>query len=451
MLRQRVRRILILGVPLLAGNLSHYLMKIVDLAMLGRLGTGVLAAAGVGTLTAGVLYTMVWPVSLGVQALASRRFGRQTADGDGDDAARFTGRVLGNGIAVGWCATALALVLSLLLRPALSAILKDQQTAALATQYVHIIRWSAVLLSVGLAMRGFLGAINHTRIIMVATITGNVANVFFNWILIFGKLGLPSMGIRGAALGTVLAEALLTGVFLIYILVRASLRRYRVFRLKHVNRKAMGDIARVMIPPGVQNAAALAIFLSYQAIVERLGTDALAVTSLIFAVFRINKTIVGGFAHGTSIIVGNELGSDRKDEARGAMVAQEHVAAWIGVAVAAVLVFAPQTVLSLFALESHLLPLGVRALRFFAGFYFIEVMGYSFEIVFSHNGWGRLVLVSEFVTNVVFILGMTLMAVFVFDWGIYGAWSGFATYQIFHAAILYGGFLSGRWLSVQVE
>ena len=107
--------------------------------------------------------------------------------------------------------------------------------------------------------------------------------------------------------------------------------------------------------------------------------------------------------------------------------------------------------LSLFALEEGLVPLGVEALRFFAFFFFIEVMGYSFEIIFSHNGWGKLVLISEFSTNVVFILGLTWAAVWLFDLGIFGAWSGFAMYQVAHALILTSAFASGRWREVEVE
>jgi MATE family multidrug resistance protein len=101
------------------------------------------------------------------------------------------------------------------------------------------------------------------------------------------------------------------------------------------------------------------------------------------------------------------------------------IAAVIGITIVVFVTAAPQAILGLFGLETALVPIGVNALRFFAIFFFVEVLGYSFEIIFSHNGWGRLVLVSEFTTNVTFILGLTVLAVWVFGWGIYGAWSGF--------------------------
>lgn len=444
-------RILKLGAPLLAGNLATYLMKAVDLAMLGRLGTETLAAAGVATLATGVLYTFIWPVSLGVQALASRRYGRQVAGGDTATLRRETAWVLSNGAIAGWFTATLALALSTLIGPVLHLLLADAGLADLAMEYVRVLRWSMLIMSLGMAHRGFMSAVNRTGIVMAATILGNGLNVLLNYTFIFGNFGAPALGIQGAALGTLLAEAALTLLFVLYGQLHRDMRQYRLLRFAHVRMTTIEDIIRVMIPPAVQNAAALSIFLTYQSLIGRLDTGYLAVTSLLFTMFRINKTLVGGFAQGASIMVGNSLGAGKKERSRRIFLAQEGIALIIGTLIAIALLSVPRMVLGLFSLEHELVPLGVQALRFFTLFFFIEVLGYSFEIIFSHNGWGKLVLYSEFSTNIVFILGFTILAVWVFDFGIFGAWSGFALYQVAHAAILTAGFLSRRWQEVEVE
>jgi len=451
MFRATLIRILRLGAPLLAGNLASYLMKAVDLAMLGHLGTETLAAAGIATLATGILYTFIWPVSVGVQALASRRYGKQIAAGDGSEDAAETGKVLANGAAAGWLAAAIALSLSTCIGPILRRILTNPVLVDLSLEYIRTLRWSVILISVGMAHRGFFAAVNQTAIVMVATLLGNVLNALLDWALIFGNIGLPAMGIRGAALGTLFSEATLTLLFVGYGQLSGAMKRYHVLRIKHINRGVVGNIVRVMFPPAVQNAAALSIFLTYQTMVERIGTEYLAVTSLLFTLFRINKTLVGGFAQGASILVGNRLGAGDREAARVVFAAQELIAFFIGGAVVTLLLLLPGGVLGLFSLSPSLIPLGRAALRFFAAFFFIEVMAYSFEIVFSHNGWGTLVLVSEFVTNVVFILGLTYVAGWILHLGIYGVWAGFAVYQVAHALILTAGYVSRRWQRVEVE
>ncbi len=450
-----VKRIVLLGTPLLAGNLATYLMKVVDLAMLGRLGTTTLAAAGIATLATGVLYTFIWPVSLGVQALASRRYGRQTIagirEGDMESRRRETAWVLSNGAIAGWISAALALILSTVVGPVLRLLLADGNLASLAMEYVRVLRWSMIVMSLGMAHRGFFGAVNRTSIVMAATILGNGLNVLLNYAFIFGNFGAPALGIRGAALGTLLSEGALTLLFLLYGQLAPSMRPYRLLRFAHVRRKTIEDIIRVMVPPAVQNTAALSIFLIYQTLIGRLGTEYLAVTALLFSIFRINKTMVGGFAQGASILVGNSLGAGDRAHSRTVIAAQQLLAAIIGTIIVVVLLSVPEGVLSLFALEENLLPLGTTVLHFFVAFFFIEVLGYSFEIIFSHNGWGKLVLASEFSTNVVFILGATILSVWVFDFGIWGAWTAFALYQVAHAIILTIGFFSGRWMAVEVE
>lgn len=445
------RTIVRLGIPLLAGNLATYLMKAVDLAMLGHLGTETLAAAGVATLATGVLYTMIWPVSLGVQAIAGRRYGRQVAGGDTDDLRRRTAWVLSNGAIAGWLTAALALVASTAAGPILRLLLTDDDLIYLALDYVRTLRWSTVLMSLGMAHRGFFSAVNRTKIVMGATILGNGLNVLFNYALIFGNLGAPALGIQGAALGTLLAEGFLTLMLVGYGQFSPKMRPYKLLRFAHLRIATIADVIRIMLPPAVQNGAALSIFLTYQTLIGRLGTEYLAVTSLLFTLFRINKTLVGGFAQGASILVGNRLGTGDAEGARQVIIAQERIALLLGVTLAVTLLSATRGVLGLFSLEPELLPLGVRALRFFAFFFFIEVLGYSFEIIFSHNGWGKLVLISEFTTNIVFILGLTLLGVRVFDFGIFGAWSGFAAYQVAHALILTAGFFSGKWREVEVD
>ncbi len=71
-------------------------------------------------------------------------------------------------------------------------------------------------------------------------------------------------------------------------------------------------------------------------------------------------------------------------------------------------------------------------------------------IINTHNGWGKYVLASETIINLVFVLGLTFILTSIFNLSIFGAWSAFGLYLVFHSGILIIGFLSGRWLSIKV-
>ena len=115
-----------------------------------------------------------------------------------------------------------------------------------------------------------------------------------------------------------------------------------------------------------------------------------------------------------------------------------------------ILLFSEQIV-GLFNSDAELAQVGSRALQFFALFFFIEAVGFPFEVIFTHNGWGRYVLLSEIITNVVCIIGCTLLFTRVFDFGIYGAWSAFALYLVGHSLFMFAGFFSRKWTQTQVD
>ncbi|TFG65164.1 MAG: MATE family efflux transporter [Spirochaetales bacterium] len=449
-----LKKITALGVPLLAGNLSHYLLLAADTAMVGHLGTAALGSIALAGMFSAILYVMVWPVSLGCQAIASRRFGRQQAVTERpaeDAAAGKTGEVLDNAVILGLTASILAFGLSFTARPILGFLVKDDSLVSGALSYINTVRWQLPMLGFISAASGFMAAINKTKPIMIANLGGNLLNILFNYLFIYGKFGLPALGIKGAALGTVLAEALTALFLLAVILASRDKKKYRSLHFQTLNLHLIKDMVSIALPPTIQNGMALLIFLAYEGIVGRLGIGYLAVTHIVFSMFRINKTIVGGFARSTSILVGNHLGREEKKEAVACIMNCEFLAALIGISIMLLTLVFPGSIVRIFTDDTSNLVLGIKALRFFAPFFFIEILGYSFEIIFTNNGWGKLVLVSEFSTNAVFILALSLVLTQVAHGGIYSAWLSFALYQVFHALILFIGFISKKWQQVEVE
>ncbi len=448
MLKDNLKRIIVLGTPLLASQFADYLLQLADTIMVGKLGTKPLAAIAIAVLLTGIFFVLVWPVTVGTQTLASRRYGKQTED---IALAPQTGMVLTQSFAVSVVFGTGSFILAFFSKPLLGLLLKDESLINLALAYINILKWVLPVVGLYASVTGFLAAINKTTIIMIATIGANLLNVFFNYVLIFGKFGFPAMGIGGAALGTVLAQSLGFIYLISYIALSPTMKQYHCFKKPKLNKNTIVGIVKASTPIMAQNFVALLIYLIYESIIGNIGALYLAATHIVFSLFNINKTIVGGFARGTSILVGNALGRDEKDRAVTLTLTCELIAFVIGLAVVVSTLSMPATIVKIFNKDPETITMGIKALYFFAAFFFVEIMGFSFEIIFANNGWGRYVLFSEFTTNMVFILGATLLFTRVFNMGITGAWLGFALYQVFHALILSIGFISKRWLHIEVE
>jgi putative MATE family efflux protein len=454
--RKHFLSVITLGAPLLAGMVSEFFMYIADSAMVGRLGTEHLAAIAIATLYGEIMWVIVWPFAPGTQALAARRYGQLQATASAKDSTKNllfqkTGNILDNSLVVSFSAGLAAMLMAVFSEQILELLLDDQQLIPLAESYIRIIKYAMPLAGIFYSFYGFLAAVNMTRAIMVATVGLNILNILFNYVLIFGKFGFPALGIEGAAIGTVLAQALGTAYIIGYVFISKPTRVFRCCRFQSLQRNLMKDIFVAAYPMIVQLGLVLSIIFYYETIIAGIGTIYLAVTHIIFTIFVLNRTLVGGFAEGGSILIGNHLGRDEHQEAIQYAHATLYIAFFFGVLLMAVLWMFPESIVKVFNQEPETVALGAEGLKFFMVFVFINIIAFPFEIIFTHNGWGKFPLVTELISIVTFALGLTLLLTRYLNMGIYAAWLSLGLYMVCYAALLFGGFMSERWLHVKVE
>jgi len=454
--RKHFLSVITLGAPLLAGMVSEFFMYIADSAMVGRLGTDHLAAIAIATLYGEIMWVIVWPFAPGTQALAARRYGQlQDAVGADDSTKnilyRRTGKILDNSLVVSFTAGLAAMVMAVFSEQILELLLDDQQLIPLAESYIRIIKYAMPLAGIFYSFYGFLAAINMTRAIMVATVGLNILNILFNYILIFGKFGFSAMGIEGAAIGTVLAQALGATYLIGYVFISKRTRVYRCCRFQSLQWALIKDIFIASCPMIAQLGLVLSVIFYYETIIAGFGTIYLAVTHIIFTMFILNRTLVGGFAEGGSILIGNHLGRGEHKAAIQYAYATLYIAFFFGVLLMIVLWVFPESIVKVFNQELETVALGAAGLKFFMPFVFINIIAFPFEIIFTHNGWGKFPLVTELFSIVIFALGLTLLLTRYFDMGIYAAWLSLGLYMVCYSILLCGGFMSKRWLHVTVE
>ena len=218
-----MRALLTIGIPMALAQLVQFSPYVADTLMIGRIGPAEIAAAAIGS----VLYFLLWMLASGpiaaVTPLVSQALGR---DKDERRDVRRTVRM-----SVWACFLMFPLVVALLLltEPIMIFAGQDPDVAALAQGYVLVLAPGLPFTLAVMAFRNFLAAIARTIIPFLIIASAAIVNIALNWVLIFGKLGAPEMGLIGAGIASSIASIYCFAVFVFYIKWDARGREFDLF------------------------------------------------------------------------------------------------------------------------------------------------------------------------------------------------------------------------------
>lgn len=305
MFRTELRQLLRLAGPLAAAQAGTQIMGLVDLAVVGRLGARELGAAGLGN---GIFFTIAIVgigLVLGVDPMISHAFG-------GGDAVRAR-HVLWQGV---WLALGATVVLTipLLVSPMLFPLFHvEPSLQTLAMQFLLVRTPGLAPLLLFLVVRAYLQVQHITRPMVIAMLIGNVFNLVFDLILVFGWGPFPRMGVAGAALSTDLGSVLAL-VILVMAVKSIKLPPHDFALLHHPKWLEIRQAIRVGLPVGLQMGAELGIFALVGLLAGHLGAIDLAAHQLVLAFASLTFTIAVGVASAGSVRVGLAVGA--RDQAR---------------------------------------------------------------------------------------------------------------------------------------
>ena len=186
--------------PIVAGVLATNLMTVIDTLMVGQLGDAALGGVGIG----GQLFFLWLAGALGlgaaVQAMVARRVGEKRLES--------VGLLLNGGIALAFAASGVLIIAGYSILPSLFLLINsDAELVQAGTAYLDWRLPSLLILAINVVFRSYWVGINRAVVPMIAIMALSVANVFFNYVFIFGKFGAPEMGVAGAGFGSTLATA----------------------------------------------------------------------------------------------------------------------------------------------------------------------------------------------------------------------------------------------------
>ncbi len=291
----------LLAYPVMLSQLGQVLVGVADSLMVGRLGPESLAAASLGNVIFYVIMVFGLGVSYGLTPLIA------AADGEGNHHRIID--LLRNGLMVN---SILGMILGLsifLCTPVLYYLDQPPAVVDLAIPYLQIITASMIPFMIFQSFRQFAEGLGNTKKAMFITVSANALNIVLNYLLIYGKLGFPALGLNGAGWSTLVSRFIMALAMGIFVYKYPAFLRYRDgFRITPYSRDIINRILKVGVPAGLQFIFEVSAFGAAAIMIGWLGTKPLAAHQIALNLASISYMMATGLATAATIRVGNQLG-----------------------------------------------------------------------------------------------------------------------------------------------
>ncbi len=460
------KRLMRLGLPVILSNLSRTFMNLADMAMVGHLGAVALAATGMGAMLVWTILSFAISLRTATQTVAARRLGQRKLRECG--VAMHNGLLLailfGVPVAIGGYFYADRFI---------PFFLSDPEVVKLSVDYASVAFLSVFFSSLGFVFQGFFTGVERTRAHMNVTVLANALNVYLNVGLIYGTenvqeffsgLGsgtfswvgifwswtqFPELGVRGAALATLIASAWMVVHYVLYLLAPWIRKQFGVFSFRFDGVMLKRQI-RLAVPQGTQEMLVMFGFSLFYKIVGMIGILELAATEIVFTILQTSFMPAAGIGQAGATLVGKFLGENNPDRAETSIVESVRWAFWVMGTLGMVFILFPDLILSIFTNDPEIIRFGRFGLRIAGLVQFADAVGMTLWFALSGAGNTFYPAVVESGIMWLFFLPVSYLTGVVLGLGYMAPWISMAIYLVLFAVAMARKILMGDWKEIKV-
>jgi putative MATE family efflux protein len=423
--------------PILISLVMEQLIGLTDTAFMGRVGEVELGASAIAIIYYVVLFMIGFGFSIGAQIIIGRR--------NGEGNFRDTGKVFWNGLYFLLGLSGILILLSELFSPWMMQRLVSSEAIHVAA--LSYVRWrlpGMVFAFVTAMYRAFYVGTTQTKTLTLNSIVMVLSNIFFNWVLIFGHLGFPALGITGAAIGSSLAEFVSMIFFIIYTRVGCDRQKYGLDKPAKFELAELKSMMPTCIWTMIQHTISLSTWLIFFLYIEHVGERALAISNIARSSSGIIWVVLQAFSSTCSTLVSNIIGEGHQDKVMS--LVKRILKISYGVVSLMILLFClfPQAVARIYTDIPDIITASVPTMFIMSTSYLLHVGAQVFFLAISGTGS----------TKIAFRLEMASLAVYMTYCTVVIGWLKPDVAVCWTAEYVYGGVLlmfswwylrSGRW------
>ncbi len=303
------KRVFGVTIPVTMQNLLGSSRNLVDTIMIGTLGVAQVAAVGAAGKPFFVLLILLFGLTNGSGILVSQYWGKK-------DSVGVAKNVLLTMFLTLSISTTLVILVNIFSKQIIGFTSTDEEVIKYGSEYLKIISYNLIFQSIILSLNVGLRSTNQAKKCTLVSLIGVSTNIFLNYILIFGKLGLPALGLKGAAYGTFIScfiEA--TMIIVISIFFNKAFTLSFIKFKSGVKKIDIKRLLKISIPLAINSFAWAAGTYIYFIIYGRMGSNELAIMTMLEPLQSLMISFFTGLATGSGILLGHSLGTNDFDKA----------------------------------------------------------------------------------------------------------------------------------------
>jgi len=438
-----IRDVLHVAWPSVLESFFVGLAGMVDTIMVGALGSYAIAAVGLTTQPKFLGLALFLSMNVAVSAIVARRKG----ENDRESANRVVRMVL---LITVLLTAVISAAFVAFASPIVAMVGSQPDTHEYAVDYLRIIMGGQIFSTVSLVLNAAQRGAGNTRIAMVTNLISNIVNVLFNYLLIGGNFGFPALGVRGAALATVIGTICACVLSICSVLHRNGFVYLGAVKGWLADKLSVRSLLSVGSSAFVEQVCLRVGFLLFSMTVAHLGTTELAAHQIGMNMMHMSFTFGDGLSVASVTLIGQSLGRKRPDMAKIYGSVAQKIGLICAFVVAVFYFFFGKSLFLLFSNEQVILDYGATIMRVLSVMLFFQILQVVQFGCLRGAGDTRFTAMVSLISVTCIRPGISWLLCYPLGLGLVGAWLGTFCDQCVRFLMSFVRFRKGQWTKLKL-
>lgn len=438
--KEFIPKLIAIAFPIIIQNFLTSALNFLDVFMVGQLGETEVAAVGIGNQIFFLFLMFIFSVASAAAIFTAQYWGKKDLKNIYSN--------LGIGITFALVISAIFTLVTFLFPDTLIRLFNnDPQVIELGAQYLGIIAFSLIMTSISIVYGTILRSTENVKFPMVTGLIGLLLNTGLNYLLIFGKFGFPELGVRGAAIATVIARGVEFTIILSFTYIRKYSLATSLRNIFNYSKEMVKKYTKIWLPVMGQSVGWALGYSMYSVIYGHISTGAFAAYNIACSVERLSLMLFSGLGAACAIMVGNRIGAGEEHKARDYSKNFLFIAAAFSILIAAVLIVVRRYIINFYNLSEQSSLYLYYLLLVIALIMLARVMNITFQMGILKAG-GDTLFSMTIEIGAIWLIGVPLAAVaaFIFKLPVYYVMAIAATEELVKMVAAYYRFFSNKWI-----